>query len=63
MEKERDLHEKQTANTHVVINVATERDFQGKCISRRVTELVDLDSVKKYRLPRDATFEEFRSMV
>lgn len=63
MEKERDLDDKQTANTHIVINVATERDFGKNCITRRATDIVDLDSVKKYRLHRDASFEEFRARV
>jgi len=63
MEKEAELEDKLTANCHILINVATEADFKKRCPSRRATDLVNLDSVKKYRLRRDATFEEFRSLV
>ena len=52
-----------TANAHVVINVAAEYDFHKPSVSRKITELVDLDNVKRYRLPKNADFEEFRSMV
>lgn len=62
-EKEKDLEEKQTANTHIVVNVATELDFKKKSVTRMPTELIEIDSTQKFRVPRDASFEDFRHMV
>lgn len=63
-EKEKDLEDKQTANTHIIVNVATELDFKKKSVTRMPTELIEIDnSAQKFRVPRDASFEDFRHMV
>eukprot|EP00210_Caulerpa_lentillifera_P008576 g8181.t1 len=62
-EKEKDLEDKQTANTHILVNIATEFDFKKKSVTRMPTELIEMNSANKFRVSRDASFEDFRNMV